>query len=132
MAYIHIYMYISISRMYIMFLLAGGLPAPFLNHLCSFQPTWNIRVGWVSGVGMPCTGTTSGETPDKRRTKWPKTQGFEFAEAFSRDAFFICCKAQNDALGSVSLTLTSKGGAENPPAGMYIMSNIAYIAYSIA
>ena len=64
---------------------------------------------------MPCTGTTWGESPDRRQKNGLK--GFEIAEAFSRDAFRICAKAQNDALRSVSLTLTSKRGAENPPAG---------------
>ena len=70
---------------------------------------------------MPCTGTTSGEFPDRRQKNGQETQGFEFAGAFSRDAFRLCAKAQNDALRRVSLTLTSKRGAEKPPAGMFII-----------
>ena len=34
-----------------MFVLAGGLPCPFLNHLCSYQHTSNIYVGWGGWVG---------------------------------------------------------------------------------
>ena len=85
------------------------------------QHTWNICLGWVGGVGMPCTCTTSGETPDKRTKNGRKHRVLEFAEAFLRDTVLMCCKAQNDALRSVSLTLTSKGGVEQPPAGMFII-----------
>ena len=81
-------------------------------------------MGWVSGVGIPCTGTTSGESRQTQQ-KLTENTGFSicrsvFAGRFVLGGVWICCKAQNDALRSVSLTLTSKRRAEEPPAGMFM------------
>ena len=71
--------------------------------ICQRQPC----VIFCYGPGMQCTGASSGEAPDRWQKK---THGFALCEPFGGTLFLICCKAQNHALRSILVTLTSYKG----------------------
>ena len=82
---------------------------------------------------MPCTGTTSGESPDRRRKNGQKLRVLNLPMRFRGTLFGYVvrhCKAQNDALRSVTLTSTAKRGHEKPPAGLFCAISILQVYIS--